>query len=261
MTTDFLREYYENYFEDERLSSRWGQVEFLTTMRYIERYIKNGMKILDVGAGTGRYSHAIAKMGFYVDAVELIQHNVDVFRSKIEGNDNVTIRQGNALDLSFIDSDTYDITLLMGPMYHLYTKEDKIKALSEAIRVTKQNGILFIAYCVAEGAIIEYGFKEGNIFSLIEKNLLDSETFETFSAPEAIFEMARKKDIDELMSGFETERLHYAATDGFSRFMRETLETMDDDVYKVFLKYHFTICENEDVVGVTHHSLDVVRKK
>lgn len=129
-----LAEYYGNYDEDNRLRSRHGMVEFLTTMRYVDNYLRPGMGILEIGAGTGRYSHALAQRGY---AVELVQHNIDVFREKTLPGENVTIRQGNAMNLDMLKSDTYDITLLLGPMYHLFTLEDQRKALSEAIRVTK----------------------------------------------------------------------------------------------------------------------------
>lgn len=77
-----LAEYYGNYDEDNRLRSRHGMVEFLTTMRYVDNYLRPGMGILEIGAGTGRYSHALAQRGYAVDAVELVQHNIDVFREK-----------------------------------------------------------------------------------------------------------------------------------------------------------------------------------
>ena len=72
-----LTDFYTNYDEEGRLLSRHGQVEYLTTMRYIEKYLRPGMRILEVGAATGRYSHALAQKGYQVDAVELVQHNID----------------------------------------------------------------------------------------------------------------------------------------------------------------------------------------
>ena len=76
-----LTAYYSGYDEEGRLLSRHGQVEYLTTMRYIEKYLRPGMRILEIGAATGRYSHALAQKGYAVDAVELIQHNIDIFKS------------------------------------------------------------------------------------------------------------------------------------------------------------------------------------
>jgi ubiquinone/menaquinone biosynthesis C-methylase UbiE len=192
--------------------------------------------------------------------VELIQHNIDIFKGNITPDINITVRKGNAIDLSFIEDNVYDITLLLGPMYHLFTENDKIKALSEAIRVTKKGGVLFSAYCISDGSIICYGFRQGNIDRLVNKGLLDIETFKAFSTPAEIFELYRKEDIDELMKRFEVSRLHYVATDLATNYMRDTIDSMDDETFKIYLKYHFSICERSDMVGATHHSLDIVRK-
>jgi 2-polyprenyl-3-methyl-5-hydroxy-6-metoxy-1,4-benzoquinol methylase len=141
-TKDYLTNYYERYDEDGRLLSKHGMVEYITTMRYIEKYLRPEMRILEIGAATGRYSHALARNGYRVDAVELIEHNIEIFKQNTMLGENVTIMQGDVMDLSSFGNDTYDITLLLGPMYHLFTTEDKLKALSEAIRVTKKGGII-----------------------------------------------------------------------------------------------------------------------
>lgn len=88
-----LREFYEAHCdEDARLRSRQGMVEFLTTMRYIEKYLKPGDRVIEIGAGTGRYSHALAQAGYQVDAVELLEHNIDVFRQNTLPGEPVTVR-------------------------------------------------------------------------------------------------------------------------------------------------------------------------
>jgi 2-polyprenyl-3-methyl-5-hydroxy-6-metoxy-1,4-benzoquinol methylase len=110
-TLKALTDFYSNYDEEGRLLSKHGQVEYLTTMRYIDKYLQPGMRILEIGAATGRYSHALARRGYQVDAVELIQHNIDIFNTFTQTGENVTIRQGNAKDLSFIADEAYDITL------------------------------------------------------------------------------------------------------------------------------------------------------
>ena len=142
----YLTDFYNQYDEDNRLAYRHGSVEFLTTMRYIEKYRKPGDRVLEIGAGTGRYSHALARQGYTVDAVELIGHNIDIFRKNTQTGENITITQGNAMDLSAFPDNMYDITLLLGPLYHLYTNEDKQQALREAIRVTKPGGVIFVLH-------------------------------------------------------------------------------------------------------------------
>lgn len=121
-TSPWLMSFYESYDENSRLSSRHGSVEFLTTMQYIQKYLKPGVRILEIGAGTGRYSHALAQKGYQVDAVELLEHNIRIFKENTLPHERISITQGNALDLSGFSSNTYDITLLFGPLYHLYEK-------------------------------------------------------------------------------------------------------------------------------------------
>lgn len=255
-----LKQYYGSYDEDGRLASLHGQVEFLTTMRYVNKYLKEGMKILEIGAGTGRYSHTLARMGYVVDAVELVQSNIDIFVQNTDPSEKITVRQGDALNLTGFSDETYDIVLLLGPMYHLYTTEDKIQALSEALRTTKKGGILFTAYCIADATIYDYAFQSGHIFELIEKNLIDTDTFRTRSTPAEIFELCRKEDIDGLMERFATERLHYVATDLYTNHMRGCIDAMDEKTFELYLKYHFSVCERPDLVGITHHSLDIVKR-
>ena len=80
MTNRYLIDFYRHYDEDGRLASRHGSVEFLTTMHYIEKYLRPGFRILEIGAGTGRYSHALARRGYEVSAVELVEHNIEVLK-------------------------------------------------------------------------------------------------------------------------------------------------------------------------------------
>ena len=79
---EILRSFYDDIDEDSRLNrSRQGQLEYITTMNYIHRYAKTGAKILEIGAGTGRYSIALAKEGYNVTAVELVESNLEVLKT------------------------------------------------------------------------------------------------------------------------------------------------------------------------------------
>jgi ubiquinone/menaquinone biosynthesis C-methylase UbiE len=259
---NYLEDYYGNYDEDARLGFRHNQVEFLTTMRYIERYLRPGANVLEIGAGTGRYSRTIADMAYRVEAVELLPHNIEIFEKQVELHQDIRVTQGNALDLDMFGENIFDITLLLGPMYHLYTETDKRKAIGEALRVTKPGGVVFVAYCLSDACLLADSFSN-NKFSVsdyIERGKIDPVTFATKSLPEDIFELVRKDEIDDLMKSFRVERLHYVATDMITHFLRESLESMSDEVFDMYLKYHYAVCERPDMVGMTHHSLDVFRK-
>ena len=83
-----LEEYYNKFNEEKRLLSRHGQVEFRTSMKYIHQCIEaldrkpEDVKILDIGAGTGRYSVTLAEEGYDVTAVELVKYNLGILKSK-----------------------------------------------------------------------------------------------------------------------------------------------------------------------------------
>ena len=260
-TQDYLRNYYQNYDEDGRLLSRYGAVEYLTTMHYVQKYLHADAKILEIGAATGRYSHALARQGYRVDAVELLEHNIKIFKQNTWPDEQITVTQGDATDLSVFASNTYDITLLLGPMYHLFSEGEKLQALSEALRVTKRGGTIFVAYCMADATILQYGFGRGEIHNIIEQCMLDPETFDTFSHPWDIFELHRKEDIDFLRSHFDVTPLHFVATDGYANHMRNTLAQMDDRTYEIYLKYHLATCERVDLLGYSNHTLDIFAKK
>lgn len=258
---NYLEDFYNNHCDEEaRLLSKHGRIEFLTTVKYIEKYLENGMKIMEIGAATGRYSHYFAQKGFEVDAVELIEHNIEIFKAKTQPNEKINIRQGNALDLSAYSDNCYDVTLLFGPMYHLYTEDEQKKALSEAIRITKPDGLIFVAYCMLEPAIFSC-FKNNRIKKLIENGELDPVTLETYFPPSGIFKVYTKDEIFELTKTFDAERLHFIAADGYACHMTEAISEMDDETYDLYLRYHFKTCERQDIIGISNHTLDILRKK
>lgn len=260
-TTEAMNQYYSQYNEDGRLRSRHGMVEYLTTMRYIERYLKPGMRIMEIGAGTGRYSHALAQQGYQVDAVELVQHNIDVFQANTMPGERVTVTQGNALNLSAFADETYDITLLLGPMYHLFTSEEQIQALSEAIRVTKTGGLVYAAYCSNDATMIQACFQRGFIRDPHFQPLIDPVTFQCTSTPAELFQLYRKEDVDALMEIFCVQRLHYVGSDMAAHYIRGAIDEMDDELFETYMRYHFVICERADMVGMSNHMLDIFRKK
>lgn len=257
----FLNDYYTTHDEDARLTSKHGSVEFLTTVHYIEKYLQPGMRILEIGAGTGRYAHYFARQGYEVDAVELMDCNIEVFRTNTEPNEKITVRQGDAVNLESIPSDHYDITLLLGPMYHLYTDEDQKAAMSEAIRVTKRGGVVFAAYCNNDATVYRACFQRGIINDEKYKDLINLDTFFLSSTPAEVFQLYRKEDVDELMKDYNVKRLHYVGADMLTHFIKKAIDEMDDKTFALYMKYHLCICERPDMVGATNHILDIFRKE
>lgn len=251
-----LEEYYNKFNEDKRLNTRRGQVEFITNMKYIHKYLKKGDKILDIGAGTGKYSLSLDKEGYEVTAVELVKRNIQIINKK---NPHLETILGNALDLSMIKDNTYDVVLLFGPMYHLKKREDQIKVLAEAKRVTKKEGIIFVSYCMNDYAIITHGFIEGNIQENIQNQQIN-QNFKILENGNPLYDYVRIEDIDEINNKAKLKRMQIISSDGMTNYIRGTINKMDEETFELYLKYHLSTCERKDFLGVSTHLLDILKK-
>ena len=153
------------------------------------------------------------------------------------------------------------MTLLLGPMYHLFTPEEQHRALAEALRVTRPGGLLFTAYCNNEATIYNFCFMRGYLMDPHFFPLIDKETFKCTSNPEDRFVLHRPEEIDALMADLPAERLHFIGTDMMTHYITNTIEEMSEEMYQYYLQYHFLICERPDMTGITNHYLDICRKR
>lgn len=256
-----IEAYYNKFNEEKRLNSRHGQVEYRVSMKYIHQYLQDmgeaeHVKILDIGAGTGRYSVKLAEEGYDVTAVELVKYNLGILKQK---NSRVKAMQGNALNLKKLEDNLFDLTLLFGPMYHLFSYEEKLQALKEARRVTKPGGILLVAYCMNEYGVISYAFKERHIKECIEKQRLTKD-FQTLSQKEDLYDYMRLEDIKKLSQDADLVRLKILSPDGPANYMRPFLNQLDQEEFEYFVQYQMATCEREDLLGAGAHTVDILRK-
>lgn len=248
---DKLSEYYNKFNEDKRLDHRHGQVEFITSMKYIHEYLNAGDKVIDIGAGAGRYSISLKQEGYDVTAVELVRPNI----GKIKNNDpELKVIEASATDLSMFKDNEFDVAIMFGPMYHLYSKQDKLKALKEAKRITKK--YVFVTYIMNEYAVIEYAFKDNHYKEIKDK--LDN-TYH-IDDPDNLFFHSRIEDIDELNELAELKLIKRFASDGPSDYMRSYINDMDDETFKAFIDYHIKTCERKELLGASSHIVDILQK-
>ncbi|MCR5743856.1 MAG: class I SAM-dependent methyltransferase [Lachnospiraceae bacterium] len=253
-----IEEYYNKFNENKRLDSRHGRVEFTVTMEYIHRYLRElgtDAKILDIGAGTGRYSIPLAEEGYDVTAVELVRYNLGILK---KNSDKVHAMQGNALKLKKLGDDTFDLTLLFGPLYHLCSHEDKLTALMEARRVTKPGGIIMVAYCMNEYSVITYAFKEMHIDECLRDGKLDP-SFKTIAVDE-LYDYVRTEEIEKLNAEAGLSRIQIISPDGPANYMRPFLNQLSEEQFAHFIEYQLSTCERQDLIGAGAHTVDILRK-
>lgn len=252
-----LNEYYNNYDEDSRLiKDKAHSIEYITTTKYIEKYLKDGDRILEVGAGTGRYSIHYAEHSYQVDSVELVDKNLKILKSKITEKMNINAIQGNCINLSMYEDNTFDITLILGPIYHLYDELDIDKAIKEAIRITKPKGKIFIAYITDDSIILGYGLRKGNLKKL--KELCD-ENWNIPKIEEEIFATYKVNDFNKMIQNYNVNILETVATDGVN--MQEFINELSDEEFEIYVDYHLKNCTRADLMGYSSHVLQIIEKK
>lgn len=262
-----LELYYNKFNEEKRLNSRHGRVEFIVTMKYIHEALdklmiensfekKAQLNILDIGAGTGRYSVPLCEEGYSVTAVELVKYNLGILKKK---NSNVKAYQGNALKLKRFEDNSFDLTLLFGPMYHLLTTEEKIKALSEAKRVTKPGGYILVAYIMNEYAFIMYAIQENMLRDCIESNML-TEDFHTIPGEDSLYDFVRLEDIDSFNTATGLVREKIISPDGPVNYIRPFVNKLSEEDFEQVVKYQLATCERADILGAGAHTVDILRK-
>lgn len=266
-----LEKYYNKFNEEKRLNSRHGRVEYIVSCKYIHQCIdaiieeqkldgddvKSKIKILDIGAGTGRYSVPLANEGYDVSAVELVKYNLGILKQK---KSSVKAYQGNALKLKRFENNSFDITLLFGPMYHLKNADEQRQALQEAYRVTKPGGYILVAYVMNEYAFLTYGIKEGHILDNISEGRLD-ETFHTIPLEDDLYHFMRLEDIDAINSQVEgIQRIKIISPDGSANHMRQQLNALSEEQFDMFVQYQLVVAERMDLIGASAHTVDILKK-
>lgn len=258
MNNDKLVEYYNKFNEEKRLTRAHGIVEFNVVMKYLKEYVKkiDNPKIIDIGAGTGRYSIELVNMGYDTTAVELVKHNLRYIEQK---SDKIKAYQGNALDLKRFKDNEFDIVLLFGPLYHLTTKEEKLKALAEAKRICKDNGYILVQYISNDYAVMKHGFIDHNIEESINNNLIDS-NFKVLNDKNGLYGYDRLEDIDNYNSTLNLTRDKIVAVDSLTDLFRPIINNMSENEFKLYIDYVISIAERHEMLGFSSHILDILKK-
>ncbi len=257
---ELISSFYSQYDENGRTTrSRHGQLEYCTTMTYIHRYAAGQSKVLEVGAGTGRYSIALAREGMDVTAVELVESNLAVLRENSKGMANIQSFQGDATDLRRFSDNSFDVTLLFGPMYHLYEAGEVNCAIDEAIRVTKPGGVIMFAF-ISVFAIMYSNYFYGNWTEGQAENFTKDCQVRHFQ--EQLFTGYDVTEFEGLFHGKPVEWITTAGMDG----LIEPIEkrpgfSLTDEEFKALAEWYLAFSEKRELLGSTNHLLYICRRQ
>ncbi|MDV5169697.1 class I SAM-dependent methyltransferase [Photobacterium rosenbergii] len=262
---DALIEQYTSADEDSRLTRQYiTRMEFDTTMHVLYGWLTPGTCVAELGAATGRYSLTFAQMGCKVTAVELVPDQVRILREKAGVSDiDIDIHQGSACEVSFIADNSQDLCVILGPLYHLQTEQERRRALEEAMRILKPGGVVAVAYI---SRFFVAGLFAQQFPHLMTPHVLDElKRGGLVSSPEAaqffnVGYFATPEEMTLLVEerGFAIER--HIATDGFGRYLASGINHFNPEQYDAWLAYHLETCDEPSLLGASNHGLVIARK-
>ena len=249
--TERLNTLYEDFQEEKRLISRVGRVEYLTTLTILENHLTEGMSVLDVGAGTGAYSLALADMGCQVTALEPATANFRKLQALVNafGKGKITAYPIGAPDFQQFPDQTFDMVLLFGPLYHLQDPDDRYRTLMEARRVCKDGGHIFVS--AINHDMVHF------VESMYNPDWLDGNDYdhENFRLEDFPFVFHTVEDLKRLLKQARLPIKNIIASDGLSEMMAEKLNKMSESAYRQYLRRHWSLCENPHFLASSSHLL------
>jgi ubiquinone/menaquinone biosynthesis C-methylase UbiE len=244
------------------------EAEFQLIGDLLDEYIPNGSTVIDVGSGPGRYAEYLLKRNCKVGVVDLSAKSLKAFSDRMENSccqQNVIFNQVScATQLNWIDDNSADAILLMGPLYHLINEEHRSKALKHCKRILKPGGYLFSVFLspfpllnnansLQEGS---YLFTNKDLYKHITSDITTHTHFQGFEVPQY---RCWPKNVEALMcdNGFQTERIRNIEGIG-SFYTVEKLKEYSNPKQKLSLINTLrSSSEDEKLRGITHQFLYV----
>lgn len=268
---DEIYDFYNNGAEIGRLERGLGIVEFHRTKEILSRYIYGGKVIYDIGGGIGMYAAWLAKKGNEVHLIELAENAVEYAKANMMQDCRFIAETGNALRVNRSD-ESADVVLLMGPLYHLRDREERLQSLRESLRVLKKGGLLVAAgiskFSSMTWGLSVYGEKNDFIddpvfFDMIKGEMITGNHIRPKEYPkfiaESYFTTSEEMKAEVAEVSFTVEKA--IAVEGCIWFTPHLTEKWEDEASRERLLDIVRITESEpEMMGMSPHFLVVARK-
>jgi len=258
-------EYYQNYREEERLTTNNARrLEFVTTTRIFDELFDEKLKILDCAAGTGVYAFYLADKGHDVTATDITPRHIEVIREMLrEKSYDMKTAVLDATDMSMFADEMFDVVLNMGPFYHLTDADQREKCMSECLRVLKKGGLLVTAY-IPRYYVFQYVAVSDSKFldaklaeQLIQTGVLKHDDEMCFWTDTYY---ATKQEMEQLYRANGMEIEDHFAQDGLAPSFSGKVDMWNEQQFKTWCNYHYSICREESILGASNHVIIVGRK-
>ncbi len=265
-----LSAYYGSFNEGQRLLQGTGQLELARMQDLLTRYVPAApAEIADVGGGTGPYAVWLAGRGYRVHLVEAVASHVEQAREAAAGAgvELASAVAGDARSLGLLDGGM-DAVLLMGPLYHLTDRADRLQALAEARRVLRPEGVL-IAVAISRFASLldgyRYGFVDDPVFrAIVTRDLTDGQHRNPEKTPgyfmDTFFHLPEELESEVEEPGFE--RLATLGVQGPFQFLEDFDDRWADAEWRMTLLQHLRQIEEErTLLGASTHIMTIARRR
>ena len=255
MDADIL-EYYARGGEDTRLID---SMELLRTKVLLQRYLPPKAELLDVGGASGVYATWLMRQGHDVKLVDPVPRHVDTARTN-----GIHAVRGDARALDEPD-DSRDAVLLLGPLYHLLTRDERVQALNEAKRVTRD---LVVAAVISRWAPMYEGMLKGIIDSpgflpMLRDDLATGTRRATQNIPYGFTTcyFHRPEEIVAEVADAGLTLVDLLPVEGIAHWVPDVGERLSDPDKRAVLLELIERTEHEPaILGATSHLLVVARK-
>jgi ubiquinone/menaquinone biosynthesis C-methylase UbiE len=259
-----IERYYDQGREATRLASAAGELEFVRTQTIILHYIPSPPAfVLDVGGGPGAYACWLARQGYAVHLVDPMPLHLEQAKQASQEQPETPIQSialGDARELDHSDG-SFDVVLLLGPLYHLTQRDDRITALCEAFRVLKPGGVLFAVgisrfASTLQGLIDGYFYADASFMDIAQQDLIDGQHRNPSNTPRyfttAFFHHPAELQNELGEAGFRVEEV--LAIEGAAVFLQDLEARWSDPLHRKQLLQTIAWLEDEPLIlGATGH--------
>lgn len=259
-----VQEYYDSdvQYEWDRLERH--PFEFAITTKMMDRYIKPGDRILDIGGGPGRYSIYYAQKGCNVTLIDLSEENIKLAPEKSkEVNVSIKAISGDARQVSKFVEGKFDHIFVMGPMYHLLEENDRIKALNEAISLLKDKGLIYVSFILTFAGMIFYMKLSPEMLILESEQIFIDSVLKGKSYAGDAFTKAffiDQKSIIPFMDKFHLEKKHLFGQEGILAPCELNILNQPQEVIDKWLEIAEQLCERDELLSYSEHAMYIGQK-